>query len=470
MTILQFANNALSALASPITSTDTTIYLQAGTGALFPTPTSGQAFLATIYNNSSTSYEIVLVTARAGDTVTIVRAQENTMAQTWLTGNSFGMYPTKGTMEQLIQVDQFQDGKYSFTTAGGTANALTGQINSNFSAVPDGFNFILKGLNANTGAATLQLTLGSNILVSKPIVKGNNYPLIANDIWAGYPLILTYSANFDAYVLQNSGTSVVPPIVTYPASYVLVGGGGGGGTSGNDGGGGGAGGYLASTTTFLPGTVYTVLVGAGGASVSNGSNSSISGVVSTIGGGAGGSGAGANGGSGGGGQGGSVGNYGSLGGYGTPGQGNNGGQGYGYASGGGGGAGAVGGTATPPTGGGFGNAGAGGAGLFTIITGSTVYLAGGGGGGAAFGGTPAAGGIGGGGAGTNSGIGGNGTVNSGGGGGGGSGASGGTGGSGTAYIAVPTANYTGLTTGSPTVTTSGAYTVMHFTTSGTYTA
>jgi hypothetical protein len=37
-------------------------------------------------------------------------------------------------------------------------------------------------------------------------------------------------------------------------------------------------------------------------------------------------------------------------------------------------------------------------------------------------------------------------------------------------LSVPTANYTGTTTGSPTVTTSGANTVMTFTSSGSYTA
>jgi hypothetical protein len=35
---------------------------------------------------------------------------------------------------------------------------------------------------------------------------------------------------------------------------------------------------------------------------------------------------------------------------------------------------------------------------------------------------------------------------------------------------VPTANYSGTTTGSPTVTTSGSNTIMTFTASGTYTA
>jgi hypothetical protein len=37
-------------------------------------------------------------------------------------------------------------------------------------------------------------------------------------------------------------------------------------------------------------------------------------------------------------------------------------------------------------------------------------------------------------------------------------------------IRVPTLNYTGTTTGSPTVTTDGADTVIKFTSSGTYSA
>jgi hypothetical protein len=37
-------------------------------------------------------------------------------------------------------------------------------------------------------------------------------------------------------------------------------------------------------------------------------------------------------------------------------------------------------------------------------------------------------------------------------------------------ISVPTARYTGTTTGSPTVTTSGANTILKYTGSGSYTA
>jgi hypothetical protein len=45
-----------------------------------------------------------------------------------------------------------------------------------------------------------------------------------------------------------------------------------------------------------------------------------------------------------------------------------------------------------------------------------------------------------------------------------------SGGSGVVILSVPTARYSGTTTGSPTVTTSGTKTIIKFTSSGTYTA
>jgi hypothetical protein len=64
-----------------------------------------------------------------------------------------------------------------------------------------------------------------------------------------------------------------------------------------------------------------------------------------------------------------------------------------------------------------------------------------------------------------------GTTNTGGGGGGGrSSDSGGSGGSGVGILSIPTGNYTGTITGSPTVTTSGNYTILIFKVSGSYTA
>jgi hypothetical protein len=270
--------------------------------------------------------------------------------------------------------------------------------------------------------------------------------------------------------------------------YLAVAGGGGGG--GAVGGGGGAGGMLTSTyTAVAASTVITVTVGAGGAGGgisggfaspgTSGGNTTISGTglttITAVGGGGGGASAatpvgGAAGGSGGGGCYDTTNNA-NLGGAGTAGQGNDGGDGspitFPYPTGGGGGAGAVGADYSGS------NSGDGGVGIQSSITGTATYYAGGGGGGgSAQGAVPGAGGSGGGSAGS-TGNASDATANTGGGGGGG-GNSGvfdaGDGGSGVGILRLLTSQYTGTVTGSPTVTTDGSYTVIKFTSTGTYTA
>jgi hypothetical protein len=271
-------------------------------------------------------------------------------------------------------------------------------------------------------------------------------------------------------------TTAPLPSAPYTISYLVVAGGGAGGWNG--GGGGGAGGYLTSTATVTAGTVYTATVGGGGSGNSsgtsaggNGSNSSLTGgalSVTSIGGGGGAGGSvasGVAGGSGGGGNGNNTAN--SPGGAGTAGQGNAGGTGVsGNGPGGGGGGASAAGTNGS-------SGGTGGNGTASSITGSSVTYAGGGGA-ARNTGTPVAGGTGGGGTGGTSSVAATaGTTNLGGGSGGAwnAGGSAPNGGSGVVIISVPTANYTGTVTGSPTVTTSGANTIITWTSSsGTYTA
>ena len=80
------------------------------------------------------------------------------------------------------------------------------------------------------------------------------------------------------------------------------------------------------------------------------------------------------------------------------------------------------------------------------------------------------GGSGGGGAGGRNAYGTAGTNNTGGGGGGGRDYAGAAGGSGIVILSIPTGNYSGISTGTPAVSTSGAYTILQFTGSGSYTA
>jgi len=273
-------------------------------------------------------------------------------------------------------------------------------------------------------------------------------------------------------------------------SWLCVAGGGSGGRGdARSGAGGGAGGFRTSYGTYVHGSsgaisgggkifpegdihlsagTYTITVGAGGAATSgsdgtgnDGGNSSIAATglttITSIGGGGGGyPGSGRAGGSGGGGA-----HGGGAAGSGTADQGYAGGQGIGEASyngGGGGGASAAGSNSSTSAG------GNGGAGLASSITGSSVTYAGGGGGGG--GGTAGSGGSGGGGAGATT-TGTSGTANTGGGGGGARSTSG-AGGSGVVILRLLTSEYSGSTTGSPTVTTSGSSTIIKFTSSGTY--
>ena len=63
-------NNAFGVLSAGITTSDTTITLDSGEGARFPTLGSGDYFYATIVDTSN-NLEIVKVTARSNDSMTV---------------------------------------------------------------------------------------------------------------------------------------------------------------------------------------------------------------------------------------------------------------------------------------------------------------------------------------------------------------------------------------------------------------
>lgn len=210
MTIQLFANNAKTTLASAVNSSQTTITVAAGKGALFPSPSAGQIFKVTMVSASdATVYEICNCTSRTGDVLTVVRAQEGTTAKPFLLNDVVGNYDTAGTMQSLVQLENLQANTGLFAVASGTANALAISIGSGLTSVPDGMAIWVKAAYANTGATTIQVTLGSTIISAAPIVKGNNSPLVAGDIpSAGYPLTLVYSSTYSAWVITDSNINL----------------------------------------------------------------------------------------------------------------------------------------------------------------------------------------------------------------------------------------------------------------------
>jgi hypothetical protein len=413
------------------------------------------------------------IASYSGNTLTVGTTGDTVTLATGASSSGFGATYNSGLNWTSTLVTS------ALTVSSGTGyfvNTSTAAITVTLPASPT-FGSIV-GINDYSGyASTNNITINPN---GNKLEGATSNKLVITDKES---IILNYVDSTRGWLSTsgvNNGTDALTPIV-YSVDFLVVAGGGGGG--GNKGGGGGGGGYRTSTQSVNQGIVYTITVGDGGAggisgtgNGTNGSNSSISGSgITTITSAGGGGGAtdisnsaanGNSGGSGGGGaRGGSAGsgNTPSV----SPSQGNSGGSGSasgGLNGGGGGGASASGGA-------GGGSAGNGGSGTSSSITGSSVTYAGGGGGQGytPLGGNSGSGGSGGGGNGQQ-GTGGSGTANLGGGGGGSEGTLGGDGGKGVVILSMLTTKYSGTTTGSPTVTTSGSNTILKFTGSGSYTA
>jgi hypothetical protein len=198
-----FTNNATTRLAASISNTATTATLSVGTGQFFPSITAGQAFTLTLSDSpTGLTREIVLVTARNGDQITMIRGQEGTNAIAWIAGTYVENRPTAKFLNSFDNLDPF------YAIGGGTSDAITAELVSPLLSFADGFYVIVRALSANTTTTpTFQITLGTTAQPVYTIVKGNNQPLAIGDIsGSGFPIELIFSANFNAWIMMNPQT------------------------------------------------------------------------------------------------------------------------------------------------------------------------------------------------------------------------------------------------------------------------
>lgn len=190
-----FTNNAASTLAAGITSGQTSIDVAAGTGLLFPSPSGGDFFYATIVNVANT-IEIVKCTARSTDTLTVVRAQEGTTGTAYLLGDRIELRVTAAGLANKLDKDTggtvagnlavtgtlAVDGNATLGNAGGdsvTFNASTFAAPNNVTATGS-WSFASLAQNSvpvvtTTGSQTL-----TNKTLTSPTLTGPIFGTISN--------------------------------------------------------------------------------------------------------------------------------------------------------------------------------------------------------------------------------------------------------------------------------------------------
>lgn len=241
------ANNAQTVLAAGISASATSLTVNSGTGALFPSASAGVSYFKLTLVDAATGQlsEIVHVTARSGDTMTITRGQEGTTARAWSANDIAANMLTAGTISLLAPLD---------------SPALTGTP-----TVP----------TASPGTSTTQAA---------------STAFVAGAITAAIGRLINIQ------VFTSSGT-YTPTAGTTRIKVKAIGGGGAGGgavatsTGVSAGGGGGSGAYAEGyyTSGF---SGLTVTIGAAGASASgaeggNGGTTSFGALISCPGGGGG---------------------------------------------------------------------------------------------------------------------------------------------------------------------------------------
>lgn len=123
---IKLKNNVVGYLATAINASDTGIVLQSGNGTSFPSLSAGEYFYATFVSSGGT-LEVVKVTARVGDTMTVVRGQDGSSATGFAAGSRVEMRVNAQAV--LDVVNQITAAQIEFTPYGNiSATTVQGAI------------------------------------------------------------------------------------------------------------------------------------------------------------------------------------------------------------------------------------------------------------------------------------------------------------------------------------------------------
>jgi hypothetical protein len=252
----QFANKADSTLNGAIDDSTTTIVVD--DGSRFPSIGNFRVLLG----SDTLTGELVIATARSGNTLTVIRGQEGTTAQSWANGSPVTHILTAGAVYTLQQslYGKTLDSTLETISSNEDGYTLTWINGDGYWAARPGSPFTAVGDELYT---TKTLSIDSNGTVAS--AHGNDTKLFVN----GAAVATNFKAGEIQYTVQGFGyvsdsfqTFTVPANVTSLQIKMWGPGGGTGNYSGS--GGGGPGGYSTGFLSVTPGETLYLAVGSGG--------------------------------------------------------------------------------------------------------------------------------------------------------------------------------------------------------------
>lgn len=218
---LKIVNSAYGILAAGISSSATTIPLSTGHGTRFGSFATGDYMFATLIDPSN-QLEIVKITGRSGDNLTVVREQDGTTGLAFSSGDRLECRPCNAAFKAAM----FEAG---YGADVGVADAYALSLSVLPPAYFDGMRVYFKATNPNTGACTLDVgglgvkalkyfdgsDLNSGQILAGQIIEAvyqGAFFQVINTILSGSPWStgdgkLTLKTSADAgWVMMNDGT------------------------------------------------------------------------------------------------------------------------------------------------------------------------------------------------------------------------------------------------------------------------
>jgi hypothetical protein len=195
-----FSNNAISSLSAGITAVDTTLVFSVGDGGKFNAPTGGDFELLALYDGAtidvSTNIEIVKMTARTGDTATIVRGQEGTSGFAFSASAGIEANNTAGTLDALKEM------------RAGLVKGATEFIHTMTTAAVDVTNGIGQSRTlAGNETLTFAIAAGQSVYIT--VIPGANTLTLTNvDEWVGGSAPATIEAEHAFVFWSDDGVTI----------------------------------------------------------------------------------------------------------------------------------------------------------------------------------------------------------------------------------------------------------------------